>query len=72
MSNNDENSEISLGCELFSLILALIIIFAFLLIITKIIIWICSGLFNIDLSDRYWYVFWAWILLYILITANRE
>lgn len=35
-------------------------------LIPKLIIWLALGLFNVDLADKYWYLFWACILLNML------
>jgi len=58
MSDND-------GC--LALIIVLVVIFAVSfvigLIMTNLIIWVGSGLFNYDLSDKFWYVFWGYYIL---------
>jgi hypothetical protein len=56
--------------------MVLFLIFGLPFLIPKIVIWVCSGLFDIDLSDKYWYIFWAWMLLSMLfgtrVTVNRK
>ena len=60
----------SLFLTLLIFIVILFLVFGLPFLIPKIVIWICSGLFNIDLSDKYWYIFWAWVLLSMLFSAR--
>lgn len=47
------------GCSIGLLagLLGLALAFGFLFLITKLVIWVSMGLFNYDLSDKFWYVY---------------
>ena len=60
----------SLFLTLLIFIVILFLVFGFPFLIPTIVIWVCSGLFNIDLSDKYWYIFWAWTLLSMLFSTR--
>ena len=66
----------SIFLTLLVFVVVLFLIFGLPFLIPKIVIWVCLGLFNIDLSDKYWYIFWAWVLLSMLfgtrVTVNRK
>lgn len=49
---------------------ALAIIFGSGLLMTNIIIWLANGLFNYDLSDKFWYVFVAYFMISGLFTSR--
>lgn len=36
------------------------------------IIWVAQGLFGVDWSDNYWYVFAGWVLLKLLMPSSRK
>lgn len=55
---------------LFIGILGVAIVFGVLFLFTKLVIWIAMGLFAYDLSDKFWYVFGAIVLLNAL-TGGR-
>lgn len=69
-------NKISIFLTLLIFIVVLFLSFGLPFLIPKIVIWVCLGLFNIDLSDKYWYIFWAWVLLSMLfgtrVTVNRK
>ena len=51
-------------------ILGVAIVFGILFLFTKLVIWIAMGLFAYDLSDKFWYIFGAIVLLNTL-TGGR-
>ena len=55
---------------LFVAILGVAIVFGILFLFTKLVIWIAMGLFAYDLSDKFWYIFGAIVLLNTL-TGGR-
>ena len=55
---------------LLAAILGVAIVFGVLFLFTKLVIWIAMGLFAYDLSDKFWYVFGAIVLLNAL-TGGR-
>lgn len=58
------------GCLGFLIVIGLILLISCLmgLLITYATIWIAQGLFNYDLSDKFWYIF---VLYYILVTVLK-
>lgn len=65
------------GCLAFLFVLLVILTITFLggLLITNVIIWTAQGLFNYDLSDKFWYVFALYYILLVIfktqITVNK-
>ena len=55
---------------LVALLFILTIIFGSGLLMTNIIIWLSNGLFNYDLSDKFWYVFVAYFLVSGLLSSR--
>ena len=65
MYNNNNTDLVTIfAAILFFIAIALIMGF----LITKVIIWIILGLFNYDLSDKFWYIF---VLITIVIPMLR-
>lgn len=60
------------GCSIALLagLLGLTLAFGFLFLITKLVIWVSMGLFNYDLSDKFWYVFGAVVLINALLGSR--
>lgn len=63
---NDFNSNDELGgCCLLAIIITafvFLIWFGVTLLLTYIILWIAGGIFDCDLSDKFWYIFWGIVL----------
>ena len=55
---------------LVTLLFIVTIIFGSGLLMTNIIIWLSNGLFNYDLSDKFWYVFVAYFLVSGLLSSR--
>ena len=76
MYNKNDN----IGClaALFLIILFFGIAVAVGFFITKITIWFVMGIFEYDLSDKFWYIFVAWVILLpalrniFTITVNKK
>lgn len=60
------------GCSIWLLagLLGLALAFGFLFLITKLVIWVSMGLFNYDLSDKFWYVFGTVVLINTLLGSS--
>lgn len=60
------------GCSIGLLagLLGLALAFGFLFLITKLVIWVSMGLFNYDLSDKFWYVFGVVVLINALLGSG--
>lgn len=60
------------GCSIGLLagLLGLVLAYGFLFLITKLVIWVSMGLFNYDLSDKFWYVFGVVVLINALLGSG--
>lgn len=66
------NNEGLIGCllGLFFMIFGLAVAFGMLFGLTHLVIWLSNGLFNYDLSDKFWHVFGAIVLLNFILRGK--
>lgn len=64
-----KNNDGLIGCllALFFMFFGLAVAFGVLFLLTHLIIWVANGLFNYDLTDKFWYVFGAIAILNMLL-----
>lgn len=55
---------------LFLIILIPLLIFGIPWIITKVLIWGINGIWNYDLTDKFWYMYWIIFVLGMLFKGN--